>query len=68
MPKMKTHKAAQKRFKVNGAGKLMQPVGPKGHLRRNKSARVKNQLDRMMLTDKSNVKRIMRKLLPNGVA
>jgi len=67
MPKMKTHKAAQKRFKVNGAGKIMQPVGPKGHLRRRKSARVKNQLDRMIVTDKSNVKRISRKLIPNGV-
>lgn len=67
MPKMKTHKAAQKRFKINGAGKLMQPVGPKGHLRRRKSARVKSQLDRMILTNQSNVKRIMRKLLPNGV-
>lgn len=66
MPKMKTHKAAQKRFSVNGAGKFLQPKGPKGHLRRNKNARVKNQLDRMMVVDKANVKRISRKLLPYG--
>ena len=66
MPKMKTHKAAQKRFKVNGAGKLMQPRGPKGHLRRNKSARVRNQLDKMVVASKANVKRIARRLLPYG--
>jgi len=66
MPKMKTHKAAQKRFKVNGAGKLMQPKGMKGHLRRNKSSRVKSQLDKMTAMDKSNVKRVMRRMLPYG--
>ena len=34
MPKMKTHKGAQKRFKTNGAGKLMQPHAMKSHFRR----------------------------------
>ena len=67
MPKMKTHKAAQKRFKVNGAGKLMQPRGPKGHLRRNKSARTTSQLDKMVTMDKSNVKRVLKRILPYGV-
>ena len=66
MPKMKTHKAAQKRFKVNGAGKLMQSRGPKGHLRRNKSARTTRQLDRMVTMDKANVKRVTRRLHPYG--
>jgi large subunit ribosomal protein L35 len=66
MPKMKTHKAAQKRFKVNGAGKIMQPQGPKGHLRRNKSARVRQQLDKMVTMQKANVKRTKRRLLPYG--
>jgi large subunit ribosomal protein L35 len=67
MPKMKTHKAAQKRFKVNGAGKIMRPNGPKGHLRRNKSARTTRQLDKMVLVDKANVKRIMKRIIPYGV-
>ena len=66
MPKMKTHKAAQKRFKVTGSGKLMQQRGPKGHQRRNKSDRLKSQLDKMVTMDKSNVKRISRKILPYG--
>jgi len=67
MPKMKTHKAAQKRFKVNGAGKIMRPNGPKGHLRRNKSARTTRQLDKMVAVDKANVKRIMKRIIPYGV-
>ena len=66
MPKMKTHKAAQKRFKVNGAGKLMQPRGPKGHLRRNKSPRTTRQLDKMVEMSGANVKRVKRRLLPYG--
>jgi large subunit ribosomal protein L35 len=66
MPKMKTHKAAQKRFKVTGSGKIMQPRGPKGHLRRNKSARVRQQLDKMVVLQNANVRRVKRKLLPYG--
>ena len=41
MPKMKTHKGAQKRFTVTAGGKLLRAKGPKSHLRRNKSKRVK---------------------------
>ena len=66
MPKMKTHKAAQKRFKTNGAGKLMQAQGPKGHLRRNKSARTQRQLDKMVAVSKNNIKRVTKRLLPYG--
>lgn len=67
MPKMKTHKAAQKRFKITGTGKVMRPHGPKGHLRRNKSARVTSQLDKMVTLSPANVKRTKRRLLPYGV-
>ncbi len=67
MPKMKTHKGAQKRFKMNGAGKLMQPHGMKSHFRRRRSPRVKSQLDKMVLMDKSNAKRVLKRILPNGV-
>ena len=66
MPKMKTHKGAQKRFKLNGAGKLMQPHGMKSHFRRRRSPRVKSQLDKMVLMDKSNAKRVLKRILPNG--
>lgn len=67
MPKLKTHKGAQKRFKVNGAGKLMQPKGMKSHFRRRRSQRVKQQLDKMLVMDKSNVKRLKKKVIPYGV-
>ena len=67
MPKMKTHKAAQKRFKINGAGKVMRPNGPKSHLRRNKSVRTTRQLDKMVAMDKANVKRVLKRILPYGV-
>jgi large subunit ribosomal protein L35 len=67
MPKMKTHKGAQKRFKVNGAGKLMQPHGMKSHFRRRRSQRVKMQLDKMTEVAKANVKRITKRILPYGV-
>jgi large subunit ribosomal protein L35 len=66
MPKMKTHKGAQKRFKTNGAGKLMQPHSMKSHFRRRRSARVKSQLDKMTPVVKANIKRIAKRILPYG--
>lgn len=66
MPKLKTHKGAQKRFKVNGAGKLMQPKSMKSHFRRRRSTRVKQQLDKMLVTDQTVAKRIKKKVLPYG--
>ena len=39
--KMKTYKAAAKRFRVTKSGKIMRTKGGKSHLRRKKSARVK---------------------------
>lgn len=41
MPKMKTHSGAKRRFKVSAGGKLMRTKGPKSHLRRRKSKRVR---------------------------
>lgn len=41
MPKIKTHKATAKRFRVTGTGKLMRLKGRRSHLRRRKSKRVK---------------------------
>ena len=66
MPKMKTHKGAQKRFKMSGAGKLLQPHGMKSHFRRRRSQRVKQQFDKMVLMDKTNAKRIRKRILPYG--
>ncbi|MBI20819.1 MAG: 50S ribosomal protein L35 [Chloroflexi bacterium] len=41
MPKMKTHKGAQKRFHITGDGKVVRTKGPKSHFRRKKTKRVK---------------------------
>jgi large subunit ribosomal protein L35 len=51
---------------VNGAGKLMHPKGMKSHFRRRRSTRVKQQLDRMLVTDKTVAKRLKKKVLPYG--
>ena len=66
MPKMKTHKGAQKRFKMNGAGKLMRPHAMKSHFRRRRSTRVKQQLDKMVPVAAANAKRIRKRILPYG--
>ena len=47
MPKIKTYKAAAKRFKYTGSGKLMRTKIGKSHLRRKKSKRVKRMFDEM---------------------
>lgn len=64
MPKIKTYKAAAKRFKYSGSGKLMRTKIGKSHLRRKKSKRVRRMFDEMHeVTDKAARKRV-RKLAP----
>lgn len=64
MPKIKTYKAAAKRFKYTGSGKLMRTKIGKSHLRRKKSKRVKRMFDEMHeVTDTASVKRVQ-KLAP----
>jgi len=61
MPKIKTHKTAQKRFKVSGSGKILRTKGGKSHLRRKKSARVLRALDKSFeVTTRGEKKRISR--------
>jgi len=64
MPKIKTYKAAAKRFKYTGSGKLMRTKIGKSHLRRKKSKRVRRMFDEMHeVTDKGTQTRV-RKLAP----
>ena len=60
--KLKTYKAAAKRFRLTGSGKLVRTKGGKSHLRRKKSARAKAQYSRMLVVtakgDKKRVKRL----------
>lgn len=63
MPKMKTSRAAAKRFKVTGTGKLKRNKAYKSHILTKKSAKTKRNLRKPAMTDKSNVKN-MKKILP----
>ncbi len=59
--KMKTYKAAAKRFRITKNGKILRTKGGKSHLRRRKSTRVKQQFDKMQeVTTPGEKKRIMR--------
>lgn len=59
--KLKTYKAAAKRFRVTKNGKIMRMKGGKSHLRRKKSKRVLYQLRKNVeVTAKGDKKRIKR--------
>lgn len=61
MPKLKTHKATAKRFKLTGTGKLVRTKGNRSHLRRRRSKRAKRSAWRMIEMDTpGEVKRIKR--------
>ncbi len=60
MPKMKTHKATAKRFKITGRGKLRRLKQRRSHLRRRKSKRVLRSLDKDLPVAKADRKRIWR--------
>ena len=63
MPKMKTNRAAAKRFKVTGTGKLKRNKAYKSHILTKKSPKRKRNLRKATITDKPNVKN-MKKILP----
>lgn len=66
MPKIKTHKGAQSRFRVTGSGKIMRMKGGKSHLRRRKAKRTKRLFDKTVPV--SSVDRIrIKRLIPYGV-
>lgn len=64
MPKIKTYKAAAKRFKYTGSGKLMRTKIGKSHLRRNKSKRVRAMFDEMHEVTSTGFKAKIRRLIP----
>ena len=63
MPKIKTNRAAAKRFKVTGTGKLRRNKAYKGHILTKKSTKRKRNLRQATITDATNVKN-MKKVLP----
>lgn len=65
MPKMKTNRAAYKRFKQTGSGKLKRRRANHSHILTKKSPTRKRRLREGTLVDASDVKRIER-MLPYG--
>ena len=63
MPKIKTNRAAAKRFKVTGTGKLKRNKAYKSHILTKKSTKRKRNLRQETITDATNVKN-MKKVLP----
>ncbi|WP_312103807.1 50S ribosomal protein L35 [Lachnoclostridium sp.] len=63
MPKLKTSKAAAKRFKVTGTGKLKRMKAGKQHILTKKSQKNKRNLRKATMMDPSNEKN-MKKILP----
>jgi len=63
MPKLKTHKGADRRIHVTGSGKLMRTKCGKSHLRRKKASRTKRLYDEKIPVSSVDRKRIGR-LLP----
>jgi len=60
--KLKNHRGAKKRFKITGTGKILRMKGPRSHLRRRKSARVRNLFDTMVPLAPADKKRVQRGL------
>ena len=63
MPKMKTTKAAAKRFKKTGTGLLKRNKAYKSHILTKKTTKRKRNLRKPAMTDATNVKN-MKKILP----
>jgi large subunit ribosomal protein L35 len=66
MPKLKTHKATAKRFKITGSGKLRRRKMGSSHLRRRKSKRSKREMRGDLPVDSADRKRIRRLLGKRG--
>ena len=63
MPKVKTSRAASKRFKKTGTGELKRMKAYKSHILTKKSAKRKRNLRQAAMTDATNVK-TMKKIMP----
>ena len=63
MPKMKTKRAAAKRFSVTGTGKLKRNKAYKSHILTKKTTKRKRNLRQAAMTDSTNEPK-MKKILP----
>jgi large subunit ribosomal protein L35 len=58
MPKLKTHKGAQKRFKKTGTGKFKRGCSHQRHILTSKTTKRKRQLDMGAAVDQADQKRV----------
>jgi large subunit ribosomal protein L35 len=65
MPKIKTNRAAAKRFRKTGTGKIVYNKSCASHILTKKTTKRKRSLRKSRIVDKTNTKQI-RLLLPNG--
>ena len=64
MPKLKTKKAAAKRYRLTGTGKVKRNKSNTQHILGKKSTKRKRNLRKATTTDKTVVKTIKKKLIP----
>ena len=62
--KLKTYKAAAKRFRMTATGKIMRTKGGKSHLRRRKAKRVKALFSEMIEVTAPGDRRRIKRLAP----
>ncbi|MEA3344833.1 MAG: 50S ribosomal protein L35 [Chloroflexota bacterium] len=65
MPKMKTHKATAKRFRITGSGKIRRRKQGGNHLRRKKTKRSKRKYSQKLPVSDADEKRI-KQILSTG--
>jgi large subunit ribosomal protein L35 len=65
MPKIKTNRAAAKRFRRTGTGKYVFSKSHANHILTKKTTKRKRALRRSQIIDKTNIKEL-KLLLPNG--
>jgi large subunit ribosomal protein L35 len=63
LPKIKTHRATAKRFKVTGSGQFKRNKAFKSHILEKKSPKRKRNLRKAALASAADIKRV-KKLLP----
>ena len=63
MPKLRTHKASQKRFRFTKTGKIVRPHGQKSHLLAHKSPRRKRQYSKLVILQGGDAA-VVRRALP----
>ncbi|RVU55850.1 50S ribosomal protein L35 [Anaerosphaera multitolerans] len=63
MPKMKTHKGSQKRFKLNKNGKIKRSCAGMNHNASSKTKKQKKHLQKGAYVDKENIKTVKQMLV-----